>query len=125
MGERVRALRGAITVEDDTREQVIAQTGRLLQALMEGNDVRHDDLVSIMFTATPDIRSEFPAAAAREIGIKRVPLICARELDIEGAVPRCIRILLTFYTERDQEELRPVYLDGARPLRADLADLAD
>ena len=120
MAERVRALRGAITLEDDSRDQVILKTARLLETMLERNGVVKADLISIVFTATDDIRSEFPAAAARSIGISDIPLLCARELDVEGAVGRCVRVLMHLYTEKDPPALRHVYLEGAVPLRTDL-----
>lgn len=120
MAERVRALRGAITLDSDARDQVIERTARLIQAMLERNAVSKSDLISIVFTATDDIRSEFPAAAAREIGISDIPLLCARELDVDGAVGRCIRVLMHLYTEKDPATLRHVYLEGAVPLRTDL-----
>ncbi|TMK16834.1 MAG: chorismate mutase [Actinobacteria bacterium] len=120
MAERVRALRGATTLENDTREQVIERTATLLQTMFERNGVRKEDLISIVFTATDDIASEFPAAAAREIGISDVPLLCARELDVLDAVGLCIRVLMHLYSGRDAASLRHVYLEGAVPLRTDL-----
>jgi len=120
MADRIRALRGATTLDDDTKEQVIDRTATLLRAMLDRNGLVHDDLVSIVFTATKDIRSEFPAAAARSIGISDVPLLCARELDVEGAVDRCIRVLVHAYTDRPATQLRHVYLERARPLRTDL-----
>ena len=120
MAERVRALRGATTLENDTREQVIERTATLLQTMFERNGVRKEDLISIVFTATDDIASEFPAAAAREIGISDVPLLCARELDVLDAVGFCIRVLMHLYSGRDAASLRHVYLEGAVPLRTDL-----
>lgn len=120
MPERVRALRGAITLDEDTRDQVIERTARLLEAMFERNGVAKTDLISILFTATDDIRAEFPAAAARQIGISDIPLLCARELDVEGAVGRCIRVLMHLYTEKEPAALRHVYLEGAVPLRTDL-----
>lgn len=120
MSERIRALRGAITLEADTKEQVMERTAILLQTIFERNQVPKEDLISILFTATPDVHAEFPAAAARQIGISDVPLICARELDVEGAVGLCIRVLIHFYTSKQAAELRHVYLEGAVPLRTDL-----
>jgi chorismate mutase len=120
MAERLRALRGATTLDADTREQVIERTATLLEAMMSRNGVAKADLVSIVFTATGDVRSEFPAAAARQIGISDVPLLCARELDVVDAVERCIRILMHLYTEKEPGQLRHVYLEGAVPLRTDL-----
>ena len=120
MSERIRALRGATTLEADSRQQVIERTAVLIKTMMERNQVAHADLIGIVFTATDDIRSEFPAAAAREIGISDVPLLCARELDVDGAVERCIRVLMHLYTETEPAALRHVYLEGAKPLRTDL-----
>lgn len=120
MSRTLQALRGATTLDADTREQVIERTSALLQAMLERNGVAHDDLVSVMFTATPDIRSEFPAAAARSMGISDVPLLCAQELDIVSAVPLCIRVMMHLNTERARQDLRHVYLGGAEPLRTDL-----
>jgi chorismate mutase len=117
---RVRAVRGATTVDADTSDDVVRATAGLLEEMMRRNGVEKEDLVSIVFTATPDLRSEFPAAAARKIGISDVPLLCARELDIEGAVPRCIRVLMHLYTDRDYAALRHVYLGDAQQLRTDL-----
>lgn len=120
MAERVRALRGATTLDDDSREQVMDRTARLITTMLDRNDVSKADLISIVFTATDDIRSEFPAAAARQIGISDIPLLCARELHVEGAVERCVRVLMHLYTEKDPATLRHVYLEGAVPLRTDL-----
>lgn len=119
--ERVRAIRGATTLEADTAEQVVERTAALLREMLSRNDVGADDLISIVFTATPDIHSEFPAAAARSIGISDVPLLCARELDIDGAVHLCIRILMHCTTTKALGDLRHVYLERAKPLRTDLA----
>jgi chorismate mutase len=116
----LRALRGATTVDDDTEEQIKERVVALLEAMFERNGVDHDDLVSIIFTATDDIHSCFPATAARTFGLGDVPLICARELDIVGATPRCIRVLMHLHTERSRTDLRHVYLEGAAGLRDDL-----
>lgn len=120
MPERIRALRGATTLDEDTPEQVVDRTAALLREMMRRNGIAKDDLVSIVFTATSDIHSEFPAAAARTIGLSDVPLLCARELDIADAVGCCIRVLMHFYTDKDPPALRHVYLEKARPLRTDL-----
>lgn len=120
MERTLRAIRGATTLDVDTREQVMERTAALMQAVLERNGAVKEDLVSVIFTATDDVRSEFPAAAARGIGISDVPLLCARELDVDGAVGLCIRVLVHLYTEREPGELRHVYLEGARPLRTDL-----
>lgn len=116
----MRALRGATTLDADTREQVMERTGTLMTTLLERNGLEIDDLVSVIFTATDDIRSEFPAAAARAVGINQTPLLCARELSVDGAVTLCIRVLVHAYTDKPSDELRHVYLERAEPLRTDL-----
>ena len=118
----VRALRGATTVDADTPEQVTARTQELLGALLERNGLAHDDLISIVFTATGDVVSMFPAAAARAMGLGDVPLLCARELDVVGSAARCLRVLVHSTTERTRDELHHVYLHGARGLRDDLPE---
>jgi chorismate mutase len=118
----VRALRGATTVDADTAEQVTQRVQTLVEQMLERNDVAKDDLISILFTATDDIRSMFPATAARAVGLGDVPLLCARELDIEGGTPLCVRVLMHLTTERARSDLHHVYLEGARALRDDLPD---
>jgi chorismate mutase len=118
----LRAVRGATTLRQDTAEEVISATSYLLEEMLRRNNLSREDLVSIMFTATPDIRSEFPAAAARSIGLADVPLMCARELDIIGGMPLCIRVMLQAYTDRERGALRHVYLGDARSLRDDLPE---
>ena len=118
----VRAIRGATTVDEDTRDQVERRTRTLIEALLERNDLDADDLVSIVFTTTSDIRSQFPATAARGLGLDQVPLLGAMEADVDGGLARCIRVLVTCYTTRARKELRHVYLEGATVLRRDLAD---
>ena len=120
MSAAVRALRGATTLDDDDKDHLFERVIGLLEALFERNDLHHDDLVSVLFTATDDIHSAFPAEAARKFGLGDVPLICARELDIAGATPRCIRVMIHLHTERSRAELHHVYLEGARGLRDDL-----
>ncbi|MGQ0615549.1 MAG: chorismate mutase [Acidimicrobiia bacterium] len=120
MPPALRAVRGATTVDADTREQVTERVVALLSEVFERNGVGHDDVVSVLFTATDDIHSMFPAEAARKFGLGDVPLICARELDVEGATPLCIRLLLHLSTERARTELHHVYLEGAKNLRDDL-----
>ncbi len=120
MSVSVRAIRGATTVDHDTAGQVSERVQTLLAQVLERNGVTHDDLISILFTATGDIHSVFPASMARAVGLGDVPLMCARELDIEGAVPRCIRVMLHCTTTRSRSELHHVYLEGASHLRDDL-----
>src|SRR5580693_8416263 len=115
----VRALRGATTVDDDTAEQITERVQELLRELMDRNDLVEDDVISIVFTATADVVSMFPATAARGIGFGAVPLLCAAEIAVPGAMPRCIRTLLHVSTEHPREKLRHVYLHGAQVLRDD------
>jgi chorismate mutase len=117
---RVRALRGATTVDEDTVEQVTGRTQALLAAMVSRNAVDHAKVISVLFTATDDIHSMFPATAARAVGFGDVPLLCARELDINGAQPRCIRVMM--HLETSNEELHHIYLEGARGLRDDLPE---
>jgi chorismate mutase len=119
---RVRALRGAITCDDDTKAEIDEKTQRLVRELLARNEVEHDDLVSIIFTATTDLTSEFPATAARALGLGDIPLLCARELDIGHGMPRVVRVLVHCYTTRDRADLHHVYLEGARALRDDLPE---
>jgi chorismate mutase len=116
----VRAVRGATTVDVDSPEQIHQRVGALVNEMLARNDVDKDDLISLVFTATDDVTSMFPAAAARAIGLGDVPLLCARELAVEGGTPRCIRVLMHLNTERSRSELRHVYLAGAEGLRDDL-----
>ena len=122
MAAVLRALRGATTLDEDTPAQVNERVRALVGAMLDRNGIGHDDIVSILFTATQDVTSMFPATAARSLGLGDVPLICASELTIQGAMPRCVRVLLHFYTERTREQLHHVYLEGARGLRDDLPD---
>jgi len=116
----VRALRGATTLDADTPEQMTERVPALLKELLERNGVDHDNIISIVFTATDDLTSMFPATAARTVGLGDVPLLCARELSIDGGTPRCVRVLVHLTTDRARSELRHVYLEGARALRDDL-----
>jgi chorismate mutase len=118
----VRALRGATTIDSDTPEQVKERITALLNEMLDRNGVDHGDLISIIFTATPDVVSMFPATAARKLGLGDVPLLCARELDIVGATPMCMRVLMHLTTTRSRSELHHVYLEGARELRDDLPE---
>ncbi len=116
----VRALRGATTLDADEPEHLSARVQTLVTEMLGRNGVEKDDLISILFTATDDIHSMFPATAARVIGLGDVPLICARELDVAGGTPLCVRVLMHLVTDRSRAELHHVYLEGARTLRDDL-----
>lgn len=122
MAIAVRALRGATTVDVDTPDHIEERVVALLDTMLARNDVDHDDLISILFTATEDVVSTFPATAARKSGLGDVPLICARELSIEGGTAMCIRVMVHLTTERSRDQLHHVYLEGARGLRDDLPD---
>ena len=122
MSERVRAIRGATTLDRDDRDHLIERTQELIHELFDRNGLVEDDLVSIVFTATMDITSGFPALAAREAGFVHTPLLCARELEVDGGIERCVRVLVHAYTERDKQALRHVYLHDARQLRTDLPE---
>jgi chorismate mutase len=117
---RVRAARGAIVVEEDTPTCVFDATERLLRAMAERNGVTLDDLISVLFTVTQDLRSSFPAEAARRMGWGTVPLMCAQEIPVEGAMPGVIRVLMHFHADRALADVHHVYLDGAESLRDDL-----
>jgi chorismate mutase len=119
---RLRALRGATTCDVDTLVEIDARTQALVQAMLDRNDVDKEDIVSIIFTATDDLHSQFPATSARALGLGDVPLICARELGIDGGMPMAVRVLMHLYTERTRAELHHVYLEGAKALRDDLPE---
>jgi len=120
--ERLVALRGATTVDADEADAVMERTRELLSALLERNAVEHDQLVSIIFTSTRDLRSAFPALAARELGLGDVPLLCAGELDVIGGNPKTIRVLIHCYSGLPRATLRHVYLHDAKHLRDDLPE---
>ena len=114
---RVRAARGAIVVASDDAPTLLEATGRLLGEMLARNRIETEDLVSILFTATDDLRSAFPAEAARRMGLGLVPLMCASEIPVTGSMPRVIRILLHFHSEAALADVAHVYLDGAETLR--------
>jgi chorismate mutase len=117
----VRAVRGAVQLERDESAHMAEQVKQLITAVLERNGLTADDLISVWFTATPDLHSDFPAAAARSLGIVDVPLICAQELDIVGAMPRVVRILAHIETDRGKADISHVYLGAAASLRKDIA----
>ncbi|MGF1599287.1 MAG: chorismate mutase [Acidimicrobiales bacterium] len=121
----VRALRGAITVDVDDPSEIRKRTIDLLTVLFERNPIAVDDVISIFFTATGDVRSLPPAAAAREFGLADVPLLCAQEMDTDGGPGRCIRFLAHVETDLGRHELRHVFLRGATALRPELAEPGD
>lgn len=117
----VRAIRGAIQVEANTVEEIHAGVKELLGAMLSANKLAAPDVISVIFTATPDLNADFPAAAAREIGFGAVPLICASEINVPGALPSVIRVMLHCNTEAKADEISHIYLKGAVALRRDLA----
>jgi chorismate mutase len=116
---RLRALRGAITVEDNEAAAILSATEELLGAVMQRNSLAPDQIVSCIFTCTPDLDAEFPAVAARNLGLSAVPLLCAQEMAVSGALPRVIRLLLHYYAEASMKA-KHVYLREAVALRRDL-----
>jgi chorismate mutase len=116
----VRAARGAIVVAQDAPDSLLGATGKLLEAILERNRIAHDDLISILFTVTDDLRSAFPAEAARRLGMGDIPLLCAREIPVAGSMPSVVRVLMHFHTELALRDVTHVYLDGAERLRDDL-----
>lgn len=117
----MRALRGATTAAANDAGAIGQATTELLEELLAVNEIVLDDLVSIIFTSTPDLDADFPAAAARRLGMGHVPLLCATEIAVPGAPVRCIRVLVHLYTDRDYASLRHVYRGEAQGLRTDLA----
>ena len=117
----VRAFRGATQLDADEREHLIDSVQELVSEMLAQNALDRDTLISMIFTATPDLHAEFPALAARQLGVGDVPLICAQELDICGAMPRVIRVMLHAETDLARADVRHVYLRGAAALRRDLA----
>lgn len=115
-----RAVRGAVQVEANERDFILAAATELITAVLERNSLSVDDLISAIFTATSDLTAEFPAYAARQLGITDVPLLCAREIEVPGALPRVLRLLLHCETSLSRSEIRHVYLGGAAALRTDL-----
>jgi len=119
-GRRLRAIRGAVTVERDEPAAVYAATRELLAAIVARNAIAADDIISVIFTVTPDLRSAFPALAARQMGWVDVPLLCTMEIPVPGALGQCIRVLLHVESTRSPKDIEHVYLGAAEVLRRDL-----
>lgn len=123
---RLQALRGAITCDEDSKVEIDAKVSRLVKELFARNELANDDVVSMIFTVTPDLTSQFPATAARSaLDPSDIPLLGAVEQDVRHGTPRCVRVLVHCYTDRPRRELRHVFLEGAAALREDLAAPAD
>ena len=119
---RLRGIRGATTAESNTKDAILEATHELLAALVDANDLQADDIASAFFSATQDLNAEFPALAARHMGWSNVALTCMQEMYVPGSLPMCVRILIHANTAKAQNEVRFVYLRGARVLRPDLAN---
>ncbi|HXN08072.1 MAG TPA: chorismate mutase [Candidatus Acidoferrales bacterium] len=117
----VRGIRGATTASENTSAVIVAATDKLLREMIAANAVHAEDVASVFFTTTPDLNSEFPAAAARALGWQKVPLLCATEIDVPGRLQSCIRVLMLVNTEVPQADIRHIYLAGAARLRPDLS----
>lgn len=121
----IRAVRGATQLDEDVREHLLDRVAEMVLDVMASNQLVVDDFVSVIFTATSDLHSEFPAYAARRLGFGEVPLICARELEIEGSMPRVVRMLAHVETDLPRGDVTHVYLHGAAALRRDLTKVRE
>jgi chorismate mutase len=117
----VRGVRGATQLEEDEREHLVERVAELVRAMLAANGLDEDQLISILFTATPDLTCEFPAYAARTVGLRDVPLICSTEMAVPGALARTVRVLMHVESPRPRAEIQHVFLHGAAVLRPDLA----
>ena len=118
-----RGVRGATTVSVDDRDEILLATRQLLALMIRQNGIETEDLASAQFTVTKDLQAEFPALAARQLGWLEVPLLCGYEITVERSLPRCIRVLLLWNTEKTQAEIQHFYLHEAVKLRPDLSKL--
>ena len=117
----VRAVRGAVQLDRDERTHLLESVEELLAEILQQNSLTLDALISVIFTSTPDLVSEFPAVAARRLGMGDIPLMCAQELAIAGSLPRIVRVMAHIETDLTREQVRHVYLRGAAALRRDIA----
>jgi chorismate mutase len=117
----VRAIRGAIQVDANQREEILAGSAELVTEVMTRNSLSLGDVISVIFSATADLNAEFPALAARKLGFQDVPLLCCAEIDVPGAMPRVVRLMMHVETSRPRSELQHAYLRGAAALRLDIA----
>lgn len=117
----MRAIRGATCLSKDNAEEMRDAVVELMTEIFQRNNVSNDQLVSVLFTATPDLHSAFPAAAARELELSDVPLICAQEIDVTGAMPKTVRVMVHVNTDISRAEIKHIYLRGAEALRQDIA----
>ncbi len=112
-----RGIRGATTADANTKEDIVATTKELLREMISVNEVQEEDVACILFTTTHDLNAEFPAVAARELGLTGVPLMCGHEMDVPSSLPMCLRILILFNTEKSSDEIVHVYSKGTQGLR--------
>ena len=117
----VRAIRGATTVSQNEKSFILTETEILLKTLLDRNSVSSEDIICIFFSMTEDLNAEFPAKAARSMGLSLVPLLCVKEIDVPGSVDKCIRILVQVNSGSKQDQIKHVYLNGAVQLRDDLS----
>ncbi len=118
---QIRGVRGATSVFANTKEEILIQTGYLLEQLMKANDMTADNVASIFFSLTEDLNAEFPAIAARKLGFSNTPLLCLHEVNVPGSLPRCIRVLVHLNSDRAQSDIKHVYLNDAKTLRPEFA----
>jgi len=118
-----RGVRGATTVEANEREEILTATRQLLALMLRQNDIETEDIASAIFSTTPDLDAEFPALAARQLGLLDVPLLCGHEMLVPGSLTMCVRILLHWNTEKAQKEIHHVYVRDAQKLRPDIGKL--
>ena len=118
-----RGVRGATTVEANTRDEILTATRQLIALMVRRNGIQRADVASAIFTTTPDLDAEFPALAARQLGWLDVPLLCGHEMSIPGSLPRCIRVLVHWNTDKSQGEVQHIYVRDAEKLRPDLCKL--
>ncbi|MCX8124073.1 MAG: chorismate mutase [Spirochaetes bacterium] len=116
----IRGVRGAITVDANTKEEILQRTEELLRAIVTINKIQIDDIASAIFTVTDDVNAEFPAVAARNLGWLHIPLLCSREIPVPGSLGMCVRVLLHINTDKRQDEIVHVYLRDAKKLRPDI-----
>ncbi|MEN6312980.1 MAG: chorismate mutase [Clostridiaceae bacterium] len=116
----VRAVRGATTVNENNRNEILEKTGELLNIIVEKNAISREDIISVIFSVTSDLNAVFPAVAARNMGWTDIALMCTNEMDVPGSLRRCIRVMLNFNTKKSNSELKYIYLHEAEKLRPDL-----
>jgi chorismate mutase len=122
MNRNVYAIRGAITVAENEKEEILTATKELLLEVVEQNQLEEEEIISIFFTVTQDLNDAFPAQAARELGWDSIPLLCANEIDVPGAISKCIRVLVHINSESESDKIKHVYLKKAKKLRPDLSN---